>query len=41
MAANGKWTVVFEDKCIIKNYDEGADQGIAVSYTHLRAHETV
>ena len=28
MATNAKWTVVFEDKCIIKNYDEGADEGI-------------
>tara|TARA_A100001035_G_scaffold227610_1_gene188949 strand:+ start:477 stop:890 length:414 start_codon:yes stop_codon:yes gene_type:complete len=28
MATSAKWTVIFEDKCIIKNYDEGADQGI-------------
>ncbi len=28
MATNANWTVVFEDKCIIKNYAEGATQGI-------------
>jgi hypothetical protein len=28
MAAKGKWTVIFEDKIIIKNYDEGASEGI-------------
>jgi len=28
MASKGKWVVVFEDKNIIKNYDEGADIGI-------------
>ena len=28
MATNANWTVVFEDKCIIKNYAEGADEGI-------------
>lgn len=28
MASGGKWTVVFEDKKIIKNFDEGADEGI-------------
>ena len=28
MATNAKWTVVFEDKCIIKNYAEGASEGI-------------
>lgn len=28
MASRGKWTVIFEDKKIIKNYDEGADIGI-------------
>jgi|TARA_R100000455_G_C6235934_1_gene96223 hypothetical protein len=27
MATNANWTVVFEDKCIIKNYAEGADEG--------------
>ena len=28
MASKGNWTVVFEDKMIIKNYAEGASQGI-------------
>jgi len=28
MAAKGNWTIVFEDKCIIKNYAEGASEGI-------------
>jgi hypothetical protein len=28
MATNANWTVVFEDKCIIKNHDEGADEGV-------------
>lgn len=28
MASKGKWTVIFEDKMIIKNYDEGASEGI-------------
>ena len=28
MASKGKWVVVFEDKKIIKNYDEGASEGI-------------
>ena len=28
MATNANWTVVFEDKCIIKNYAEGASEGI-------------
>ena len=28
MATNANWTVVFEDKCIIKNIAEGADEGI-------------
>jgi hypothetical protein len=28
MATNAKWTVVFEDKIIIKNYAEGASKGI-------------
>ncbi len=28
MATNATWTVVFEDKMIIKNYDEGASEGI-------------
>ena len=29
MATNANWTVVFEDKCIIKNYAEGASEGVA------------
>jgi hypothetical protein len=28
MATNANWTIVFEDKKIIKNYAEGADEGI-------------
>ena len=28
MAANGNWTIIFEDKAIIKNYAEGADEGV-------------
>tara|TARA_R100000908_G_scaffold16025_1_gene6025 strand:+ start:304 stop:678 length:375 start_codon:yes stop_codon:yes gene_type:complete len=28
MATNAQWTVVFEDKCIIKNFAEGADEGV-------------
>tara|TARA_R110000772_G_scaffold140008_1_gene249123 strand:- start:1119 stop:1526 length:408 start_codon:yes stop_codon:yes gene_type:complete len=28
MATNANWSVVFEDKCIIKNYAEGASEGI-------------
>ena len=28
MATNAQWTVVFEDKNIIKNYDEGAGEGV-------------
>ena len=28
MSAKGNWTIVFEDKCIIKNYAEGASEGI-------------
>ena len=28
MATNASWTVVFEDKCIIKNYAEGASEGV-------------
>ena len=28
MATNANWTVVFEDKCIIKNHDEGASESI-------------
>ena len=28
MATHGKWTVVFDDKKIIKNFDEGAGEGV-------------
>ena len=28
MAAKGNWTIVFEDKVIIKNFAEGASEGI-------------
>ena len=28
MAAKGNWTIVFEDKMVIKNYGEGALEGI-------------
>jgi len=28
MATNGNWTIVFEDKSIIKNYAEGANDGV-------------
>ena len=28
MATNANWTIVFEDKMIIKNYAEGANEGI-------------
>ena len=28
MASKGNWTVVFEDKLILKNYAEGASEGI-------------
>ena len=28
MATKANWTVVFEDKCIIKNHAEGASEGI-------------
>ncbi|QGZ17852.1 hypothetical protein HTVC027P_gp71 [Pelagibacter phage HTVC027P] len=28
MATNANWTVVFEDKCIIKNYAEGVNEGV-------------
>jgi hypothetical protein len=28
MATNANWTVVFEDKMIIKNYAEGANEGV-------------
>jgi hypothetical protein len=29
MASKGNWTVVFEDKMIIKNYAEGASEGVS------------
>jgi hypothetical protein len=28
MATNGKWVVVFDDKRVVKNYDEGASEAI-------------
>ena len=28
MASKGNWTIVFQDKIIIKNYSEGASEGI-------------
>ena len=28
MASQGKWTIVFHDKCVIKNHAEGASRGI-------------
>jgi len=28
MASKGNWTVVFDDKIIIKKYDEGASEGV-------------
>jgi hypothetical protein len=28
MAARGKWTIIFDDKKIIKNFNEGAEEGI-------------
>ncbi len=28
MATNGKWVIVFDDKMIVKNYDEGASDGL-------------
>ena len=28
MASKGNWTIVFEDKVVIKNYAEGASQGV-------------
>ena len=32
MATNAKWTVVMDDKIVIKNYDEGAHPNQGVSY---------
>ena len=28
MATNANWTIVFEDKKVIKNYAEGANEGV-------------
>ena len=28
MATNANWTIIFEDKMVIKNYAEGANEGI-------------
>ena len=28
MASKGNWTVIFEDKLVVKNHAEGADEGI-------------
>ena len=28
MATNAQWTVVLEDKMVIKNYAEGANEGV-------------
>jgi hypothetical protein len=28
MATNANWTIVFDDKCVIKNYAEGASKGV-------------
>jgi len=28
MATNANWTIVFDDKIVIKNHDEGASEGI-------------
>jgi hypothetical protein len=28
MATNANWTIVFEDKVVIKNYAEGANEGV-------------
>ena len=30
MAAKGNWTIVFDDKLVIKNYAEGASEGIVI-----------
>ena len=32
MATNARWTVVMDDKVVIKNYDEGAHPNQGVSY---------
>jgi hypothetical protein len=31
MATNANWTIVFDDKIVIKNYAEGASEGIGYS----------
>ena len=28
MSTNANWTVVFDDKVIVKNYDEGSNEGV-------------
>lgn len=28
MASKGNWTIIFDDKAIIKNYNEGSSQGV-------------
>ena len=28
MASKGNWTIVFDDKVVIKNYAEGANEGV-------------
>ncbi len=28
MATRAKWSIIFDDKMILKNYDEGAAEGI-------------
>jgi len=28
MATNANWTIVFDDKCVIKSYAEGASKGV-------------
>jgi len=33
MATNAKWTIIMDDKRIIKNYDEGASPNHGVPYT--------
>ena len=32
MATNANWTIIFDDKSILKNYNEGAEIGGAVGY---------
>ena len=28
MSTNANWTIIFEDKTIIKNYEEGSSEGV-------------